>query len=75
MVSTQPRIHLPEVIDAQNMLLVPPDDPAALAQAIRRVLSDPTLCQTLQQGSLALSQQFQWGTIAQKTLVCFETVG
>ena len=65
------RTPLPEVIDTQNMLLVPPDDPTALAQAIRRVLSDPALYQTLQQGSLALSQQFQWGTIAQKTLACF----
>lgn len=73
-VSTQPRIPLPQVIDAQNMLLVPPDDPTALAQAIRRVLSDPALCQTLQQGSLALSQQFQWGTIAQKTLACFSNL-
>lgn len=70
-VSTQPRVALPEVINAQNMLLVPPDAPMALADAIRRVLGDPALCRTLQDGSLALSQHFQWGNIAQKTLRCF----
>ncbi|MCW1970132.1 MAG: glycosyltransferase family 4 protein [Anaerolineae bacterium] len=70
-VSTQPRVALPEVIDQQNMLLVPPDNPVALAAAIRRVLSDLALRHTLQSGSLALSQHFQWDNIAQKTLPCF----
>src|SRR2546421_5150203 len=32
---------VPDVVSSQEALLVPPDDPAALAEAIRRVSSDP----------------------------------
>jgi len=35
------------VVDGENGLLVPPDDPAALATAIGRLLDDPDLARRL----------------------------
>lgn len=35
------------IVDGQTGLLVPPDDPMALAAAMQRLLGDPTLCQQL----------------------------
>src|SRR5262249_3321490 len=37
--------------DGENALLVPPGDPAALAQAMRRVAADPELARTLSRGA------------------------
>jgi glycosyltransferase involved in cell wall biosynthesis len=38
---------VPDVLDAEAAVLVPPDDPAALATAIRQVLTEPGLSQRL----------------------------
>jgi len=39
---------IPEIVHHEETgLLVPPDDPASLAQALLRLLQDPTLCHTL----------------------------
>lgn len=38
---------VPDVLDTESAVLVPPDDPAALATAIRQVLTDPGLAQRL----------------------------
>jgi glycosyltransferase involved in cell wall biosynthesis len=73
-VTTHPRVALPEVRDGDNMLLVPPDDPLALADAIARVLSDASLRVRLQAGAAQLSKLFGWGNIAAETVKAFETV-
>ena len=45
---------IPEVVaDGESGLLVPPDDPAALAAALERVLADSSLAQRLGEGGLA----------------------
>jgi glycosyltransferase involved in cell wall biosynthesis len=63
-VTTTPRLTLPEVRDGTNVLLVPPDNPSALATAIARALSDEALRANLQTGAQALSKLFQWDYIA-----------
>ncbi|MCS6772690.1 MAG: glycosyltransferase family 4 protein [Thermoflexales bacterium] len=67
-VTTLPRVPIAELKHAQNALLVPPDDPIALADAVQRVVSDEALRHTLQQGAVALSALFRWDRIAQETL-------
>lgn len=71
-VTTLPRVHIPELKHGQNVLLVPPDDPIALADAVARVVGDEPLRRTLQQGAVALSALFRWDRIAQETAAVYE---
>ena len=45
------------LVDGESALLVPPDDPNRLAQAIEMILTDDTLTQKLSEGALKLSKQ------------------
>ena len=38
--TTQPRVPLPELVDRENVLLVPPEDPQALADTIEQLAAD-----------------------------------
>jgi glycosyltransferase involved in cell wall biosynthesis len=71
-VTTTPRLPLPEVRDGVNMLLVPPDNPSALANAIARVLDNEPLRADLQTGAQALGALFQWDYIAAEMGKVFE---
>ncbi len=73
--TTQPRLPLPELIDRQNIYLVPPGDPQALAAAIRQLAADPELRRTLGAGAKTLSQQFHWDKIAADTLDLYRAIG
>ncbi len=66
-VSTRPAVPLPELRHGENILLVPPDDPAALAAAVARLAADPALQRQLGDGARALSRQFTWEHIAART--------
>ncbi|HNP72097.1 MAG TPA: glycosyl transferase family 1, partial [Kouleothrix sp.] len=50
--------------DGANVLLVPPERPAALAQAIAMLAADARQRQRLASGAQALAQQFGWEAIA-----------
>jgi glycosyltransferase involved in cell wall biosynthesis len=67
-VSTTPRVPLPELRDGENVLLVPPEDPEALSQAVLRLYRDPGLRRRIGDGARALAQQFTWEHIARRTL-------
>jgi polysaccharide biosynthesis protein PslF len=56
----------PLLCDGESALLVPPDDPAAAADAVTRLMSDDALRTRLAEGALALSHHFDWDTIAQQ---------
>jgi len=71
-VTTRPAVPLPEVKDGETMLLVEPENPAALAQAVRRAADDPTLQGRLEAGAESLADQFAWERIAQQTEDLFE---
>jgi glycosyltransferase involved in cell wall biosynthesis len=59
---------LPQLSDSENCLLVPPDDPRALADAIQRVAAAPELRAKIGAGARALAQHFTWDKIARQHL-------
>jgi len=74
-ITTTPRVPLPELSDGQNVLLVPPDEPAKLADALQRVLRDDVLRARLQAGSSQLHHLFGWDEIARQTAQVFAAAG
>jgi glycosyltransferase involved in cell wall biosynthesis len=73
--TTQPRVHLPELVDGENVFLVPPGEPDALAKAIVEIATDPALRRTVAKGAQALSEQFRWDRIASDTLSLYRSIG
>jgi glycosyltransferase involved in cell wall biosynthesis len=67
-ISTVPRVSLPDLRDGENILLVPSDDPEALCQAALRLQRDTDLRRQIGKGAQALAQQFTWQRIAQRTV-------
>ncbi len=63
---------LPEVLrDGDSGLLVPPESPAALAQALLRILGDPELRKRLAQGGHRVADEHSWPAIAERTEAVF----
>lgn len=50
----------------QDALLVPPDDPAAFASAVSRILDNPTFAQQLAQTARRVVQDFDWRIVLQR---------
>jgi starch synthase len=65
---------IPElVVDGETGLLVPPDDPAALTEAVTRLLADPD--RRARMGCAARAQalaRFESATIAAQTLALYQ---
>ncbi len=61
-------VRLPALRDGENCLLVSPDDPRALADAIRRAAASPDLRNRISAGARELAQHFTWDKIAQRHL-------
>ena len=49
--------------DGHDALLVSPNDPAAMAAAIRRILTEPGLAQNLSKNARQKAEQFDWSTV------------
>jgi glycosyltransferase involved in cell wall biosynthesis len=65
---------LPRLRDGENVLLVPPDDPGALGEAISRLVSLPELRARLSHGAFELAQHFTWNKIAERHLKLYRLV-
>jgi glycosyltransferase involved in cell wall biosynthesis len=74
-VTTKPRLPLPELIHGENVYLVAPGDAGALAAAIGQLAADEHLRQKLGAGARVLSEQFHWDTIAAETLALYRAIG
>ena len=73
--TTRPRVHLPELIHGQNVYLVPPEDARALASAIGHLATDQELRQKLGAGAEVLAEEFRWDKIAADTLELYRAIG
>ncbi len=66
---------LPEMLkDGDTALLVPPNSPTALAEALIKVLGDPDLRDRLTRGGRVVSNQHSWPIIAERTESAFAEV-
>jgi len=73
-VSTRPRVDVPELRHGENILLVPPDAPVALAEAIARLAEDAEMQRRLSEGAARLAQDCTWEKIAEKTEALYEGI-
>lgn len=71
-VSTQPRVGIAEIVEGENMALVPPGDAEALAAKICELVASPQQRGQLARGAIRLSQRFSWESIAEQTLGLYE---
>lgn len=55
-----------------SALLVPPADPAALAQAAASLMDDPALRQQLRAGGRSVVESCRWATVAPRLAECYE---
>lgn len=67
------RASLPEVV-GETGLLVNPDDPEAIAQALARVMTDGALRARLRELGPAQAARFTWERTARETLAVYRTV-
>ncbi len=58
--------------DGRNALLVPPDDAAALASALTRLIADPALGRRLGEAAHALAPEYTWDMRARRLEVALE---
>ena len=47
----------------EDALLVPPNDPEAMANAVRRILTEPELAERLSRNARAKAEQFDWSVV------------
>ena len=73
--TTEPRVHLPELVHGQNLYLVPPEDAGILASAIGHLAADRELRQKLGAGAKVLAEMFRWDKIAADTLELYRAIG
>jgi glycogen(starch) synthase len=62
------------VVHEDNGLLVPPEDPSALADAIRRILSDPRLARRLSRSARSRADSYDWRVLSAKVLVVYRDI-
>lgn len=63
--------RLPALRDGEDCLLVPPDDPRALADVIQRAIASPDLRAKIRAGARELAQRFTWDEIARQHLALY----
>jgi glycosyltransferase involved in cell wall biosynthesis len=73
-ISTRPAVELPELVHGENVWLVPPEEPEALAAAITTVAAEPSSRLRLAREAGELSIQFSWQSIAERTADLFTRV-
>ena len=72
-ISTTPAVELPVLEHRQNMYLVPPAAPVALAEAVIAIRENTALQHRLAAGAKELAQAFRWDSIAQATVEFFDS--
>lgn len=71
LITTSPQEEMSELVDGENLWLVPPGDPPTLVTAIAMLMADPGKRSQLGKGAKSLAQQFGWEAIAAQTLAFY----
>lgn len=71
-ISTQPRVSIPAIVDGENMVLVAAEDEEALASRIRELAASREQRSRLARGAAELARRFSWAAIAERTLALYE---
>ncbi len=59
----------------ESALLVAPDDPLRMADAVTRVMTEPALRAQLAGAATSLARQFEWNTLAERHLEAYRGLG
>jgi len=70
-VASSDRSSLPEVA-GDAALLFDPEDPAAIARAVGRIVEDPSVAEDLRERGRARAREFTWRRTAEATLAAYE---
>jgi len=73
-ITTVPGVHLPELVQEQNIILVAPEHPREIADAAMRIADHAGLRTRLGEGARRLSDLFAWERIAQETVALYESL-
>ncbi len=60
--------------DEKDALLIPPNDPEAMAFAIRRILTEPDLAEKLSMNARKKAEQFDWAVILPQWEILFKSI-
>lgn len=60
--------------DGEEGLLVPPGDEHALAAALYRLLTDPSLRERMGQRGLSTARRYDWGSVSRRVLAYYQEV-
>ncbi|GAB4509458.1 MAG: glycosyltransferase family 4 protein [Anaerolineae bacterium] len=71
-ITTHPQVEISTFQDGENMLLVPPNDPAEIVKAIKYLMISPALRYHIILGAQDLNHHFDWQHIAQAHIPVFE---
>jgi glycosyltransferase involved in cell wall biosynthesis len=74
LISTRSSIQVNELIEGENIVLVPPDDVEALAAKIQELAASEGLRRRLGDGAKRLSQAFSWERIAEETVALYSSL-
>lgn len=74
LITTTPAEGSPEFRHGEAMWLVPPEDPAALAEAVRTLAADPGLRGRLGRGAGELAGDYGWEAIAERMVALYGEV-
>jgi glycosyltransferase involved in cell wall biosynthesis len=68
-VTTRGDVLEPQFVDGENVLLCPPQNPEAMAEAVAVVVERPDLRRQIQAGASQLAQEwFSWDSAIERTL-------
>ncbi len=73
-ISTQPQVAISQFEPEKNMLLIPPNNPEALTEAVLALYQSSALQSKLREGALALRAEFDWKVIAANTADFFQHI-
>ena len=73
-ISTEPERPVPQLIHGENIWLIPPDDPQALAAAVRHLQKRPELRTKLGVAAQKTGELFGWGSISEETARFYDQV-